>query len=141
MVLLFRINLLPEYKNLWAVRASCNPSFSTDNEEIKVLYLVLERSTSKPVYSYCTCTVGYVIIKKIISFAEPINCVLISRYFFRLRGDCSHVGALMFMLCDIVAEGKIHLPPDLTCTDLPCSWSNPKGDYSFYLFDNNFLVQ
>ncbi|PFX15072.1 hypothetical protein AWC38_SpisGene20729 [Stylophora pistillata] len=45
----------------------------------------------------------------------------------KLRGDCSHVGAILFTLCDVVAEGKQHLPPDPTCTDLPCSWSDPKG--------------
>ena len=58
----FRIHLLPNHQDVWAVRGSCNPSFSTDNEESKVMYLVLETSTNKPVYSYCTCTVGYAII-------------------------------------------------------------------------------
>ncbi|XP_068762764.1 uncharacterized protein [Montipora capricornis] len=97
-----KIHLLPNHKDVWAVRGSCNPSFSTDNEESKVMYLVLESSTNKPVYSYCTCTAG-------------------------LRGDCSHIGALMFVLSDIVAEGKELLPSDATCTDLPYSWSDPKG--------------
>lgn len=97
----FRVHLMPEYQKYWALRASCNPSFLTDSEESKLMYLVLERSTSKSVFSHCTCTVG-------------------------LRGDCSHIGALMFMLCDVVAEGQQQLPPDPTCTDLPCSWSNPK---------------
>lgn len=96
-----KVHLMPEYQKYWALRASCNPSFSTDSEESKLMYLVLERSTSKSVFSHCTCTVG-------------------------LRGDCSHIGALMFMLCDVVAEGQQQLPPDPTCTDLPCSWSNPK---------------
>ena len=57
-----RIHQLPNHKDVWAVRGSCNPSFSTDNEESKVMYLVLETSTNKPVYSYCTCTVGYDIV-------------------------------------------------------------------------------
>ena len=57
----FRIHLLPNHKDIWAVRGSCNPSFSTDIEESKVMYLVLETATNKPVYSYCTCTVGYAI--------------------------------------------------------------------------------
>ncbi|PFX19717.1 hypothetical protein AWC38_SpisGene15847 [Stylophora pistillata] len=47
----------------------------------------------------------------------------------KLRGDYSHIGALLFMLCDVVAEEKQQLPPDLTCTDLPCSWSDPKEKY------------
>ena len=40
----------------------------------------------------------------------------------------SHAGALLFVLCDIVSEGRTTLPADPTCTDLPCSWSNPKGE-------------
>ena len=35
----------------------------------------------------------------------------------------------MFVLSDIVAEGEQQLPPDPTCTDLPCSWSDPKGNF------------
>ena len=42
--------------------------------------------------------------------------------------DKCHAGALLFVLCDIVSEGKTTLPADPTCTDLPCSWSNPKGE-------------
>ncbi|XP_022799017.1 uncharacterized protein LOC111337053, partial [Stylophora pistillata] len=96
------VHLLPDFPNLWALRGICNPSFSTDQEESKVTYVVLETQSSKPVFCQCTCTIG-------------------------LRGDCSHVGAILFTLCDVVAEGKQHLPPDPTCTDLPCSWSDPKG--------------
>lgn len=35
----------------------------------------------------------------------------------------------MFVLSDIVAEGKQELPSDPTCTDLPCCWSDPKGNF------------
>lgn len=35
----------------------------------------------------------------------------------------------MFVLSDIVAEGKEQLPSDPTCADLPCSWSDPKGNF------------
>ena len=52
---------MPEYPHLWAIRGCCNPSFSTDAEETKTIYIVLEVCTSKPVYAHCTCTVGYVI--------------------------------------------------------------------------------
>ncbi|XP_022799935.1 uncharacterized protein LOC111337829 [Stylophora pistillata] len=55
-----KIHLLPEYKKFWALRGNCNPSFSIDREESKLIYLVLQRSKSKPVFTYCTCTVGYV---------------------------------------------------------------------------------
>lgn len=93
---------LPKYPTMWALRGCCNPSFSTDPEETKIVYIVLEKDTSKPVYAYCSCTVG-------------------------LRGDCSHAGALLFVLSDIVSQGKTTLPADPACTELPCSWSNPKG--------------
>ena len=35
----------------------------------------------------------------------------------------------MFVLSDIVAEGKQQLPSDPTCTDLPCSRSDPEGNF------------
>ena len=34
----------------------------------------------------------------------------------------------MFVLSDIVAEGRQQFLSDPTCTDLPCSWSDPKGN-------------
>ena len=33
----------------------------------------------------------------------------------------------MFVLCDIIAEGREELPADPTCTDMKCSWTDPKG--------------
>ena len=41
------------------------------------------------------------------------------------------MGALTFVVCDVVAEGKLQLQPDPTCTDLPCAWSDPKGNSIF----------
>jgi len=46
---------------MWAIRGCCNPSLSTDPEETKIVYIVLEEHTSKPVYAYYSCTVGQVI--------------------------------------------------------------------------------
>ncbi|XP_028410620.1 uncharacterized protein LOC114533310 [Dendronephthya gigantea] len=97
-----KVHSLPEYENMWVLRGCCNPSFSTDPEEMKTMYVVMHMETSKPLFAYCTCTVG-------------------------LRGNCSHVGALLFVLADIIAEGKVQIPSDPTCTDLPCSWTEPKG--------------
>ncbi|XP_028416033.1 uncharacterized protein LOC114539596 [Dendronephthya gigantea] len=97
-----KVHSLPEFENMWVLRGCCNPSFSTDPEEMKTMYVVMHMETSKPLFAYCTCTVG-------------------------LRGNCSHVGALLFVLADIIAEGKVQIPSDPTCTDLPCSWTEPKG--------------
>ena len=38
----------------------CGPKFSTESKETKIVYIVLEKDTSKPVYAYCSCTVGQV---------------------------------------------------------------------------------
>ena len=35
---------------------------------------------------------------------------------------------VLFVLCDIVSEGKITLQPDPTCTELPHCWSNAKSN-------------
>ena len=98
----YRVQVPPCDASLCAIRAFINPSFSTDADETKLAHIVLERSTAKPVFTHCTCTVG-------------------------LRKDCSHVGAVLFVLCDIVAEGHEEIPADPTCTEIKCKWSNPKG--------------
>ena len=40
---------------------------------------------------------------------------------------------VLFVLCDIVSEGKTTLPPDPTCTELPHCWSNPKGKQNLHV--------
>lgn len=40
---------------------------------------------------------------------------------------------MLFVLCDIVSEGKTNLPPDPTCTELPHCRSNPKGKQNLHL--------
>ena len=96
-----RFQVLP-CKKLCAIRGFVNPSFSTDANDVKLVHIILSSNTAEPVFTHCSCTVG-------------------------LRGDCSHVGALLFVVCDIVAEGLQELPADQTCTDVKCKWSDPKG--------------
>ena len=93
---------MPCDTRLCAIQAAVNPSFSTDQDETKLVYIILQRSSAKPVYTHCTCTVG-------------------------LRKDRSHVVAVLFALCDIIAEGCEELPADPTCTDMKCKWTDPKG--------------
>lgn len=96
-----RTQILSCDASLCAIQASVNPSFSSDPNETKLVYIILQRSSAKPVYTHCTCTVG-------------------------LRIDCSHVGAVLFVLCDVIAEGCEELPADPTCTDMKCKWTDPK---------------
>lgn len=98
----YRTQIVPCDTRLCAIQAAVNPSFSTDQDETKLVYIILQRSSAKPVYTHCTCTVG-------------------------LRKDCSHIGAVLFLLCDIIAEGHEELPVDPTCTDMKCKWTDPKG--------------
>ncbi|XP_015778581.1 PREDICTED: uncharacterized protein LOC107356487 [Acropora digitifera] len=98
----YRTQIVPCDTRLCAIQAAVNPSFSTDQDETKLVYIILQRSSAKPVYTHCTCTVG-------------------------LRKDCSHIGAVLFLLCDIIAEGHEELPVDPTCIDMKCKWTDPKG--------------
>ena len=86
-----------------AVKAFCHPSFSTNTDDVKSVHVVLT-DNGKPWFGHCTCTVG-------------------------LRKDCAHVGALLYVLCEIVAEGLTELPADPACTDIPCPWAEPKGSH------------
>ena len=70
---------------------------------MKSVHVVLT-DNGKPCFGHCTCTVG-------------------------LRKDCAHVGALLYVLCEIVAEGLTELPADPACTDIPCPWAEPKGSH------------
>lgn len=40
------------------VRARCNPSQSTKEEDVKVMFVVLDKTSGQPCIAYCTCTVG-----------------------------------------------------------------------------------
>ena len=49
-------------------------------------------------------------------------------YSFYRRGQaCSHVGALLFILTELVACGVEDLPEDVSCTDVLCQWSETKN--------------
>ena len=63
-----RFNQLSSLDGVCAVRAFCNPSFSTNTDDVKSVHIVLT-DDGKPCFGHCTCTVG-------------------------LRKDCAHVGAL-----------------------------------------------
>ena len=87
-----------------AVKTFCNRySFSTNNDDVKSVHVVLT-DNGKPCFGHCTCTVG-------------------------LWKDCAHVGALLYVLCEIVAEGLTELPADPACTDIPCPWAEPEGSH------------
>ena len=85
-----------------AIRAFNNPSFSTDFNKIKLVYIVINRNSAEPIFTHYTCTVG-------------------------LRKECSHVGAVLFAICDIVAEGIKELPADPTYTELNANGQDPKA--------------
>ncbi|XP_069122147.1 uncharacterized protein [Argopecten irradians] len=90
------------------VKAQCLPSQSSDNKRVKWLYAVLDKQTGEPYGGFCVCTVGRTQV-------------------------CSHIGALLFLLCEIVASGESSLPADhdytnaQSCTDMLCQWTDPKA--------------
>ena len=48
------------------------------------------------------------------------------------RGQaCSHVGALLFLIAEVIASGDQAVPPDdaLSVTQSLCEWVQPKGIY------------
>ncbi|XP_070536263.1 uncharacterized protein [Ptychodera flava] len=95
-------NSLTESKTFCLVKAQCNPSQSGDSARVKWLHVVLDKMTGEPYGAFCVCAVG--------------------------KGQaCSHVGALLFLLCEIVASGAENLPDDESVTDVLCPWSLPKG--------------
>ena len=52
-----------EMKSLSAcvIRALCDPSQSTDKDDVKMVHVILDKSSGEPYGGYCTCTVGFVI--------------------------------------------------------------------------------
>jgi len=43
------------------IRARCLPSQSTNEDDVKLMHIVISRITGQPYGGYCTCTVGYVL--------------------------------------------------------------------------------
>ena len=48
-------------------------------------------------------------------------------FIFRRGQACAHVGALLFILTELVADGEEELPEDLSCIDVLCQWSETKN--------------
>lgn len=99
----FHCNQLQGLDGVYAVKAFCNTSFSTNTDDVKSVQVVLN-DNGKSCFSQCTCTVG-------------------------LWNDCAHVSALLYVLCEIVVEGPTDLPADQACTDILCPWAEPKGSH------------
>lgn len=84
------------------IKAQCLPSQSGDSKRVKWLHVILDKKTGDPYGAFCICTVG--------------------------RGQaCSHVGALLFLLTELIADGEGTLPEDEACTEILCQWTNPKN--------------
>ncbi|XP_035670017.1 uncharacterized protein LOC118411645 isoform X2 [Branchiostoma floridae] len=96
-----KINLDPS-ETFIAIEAQCNSSQSGATENVKALYIILDKITGQPYGAYCTCTVG-------------------------LYQSCAHVGATLFQLADLVSMGFTQLPDDPTCTEKLCAWTDPKS--------------
>ena len=84
----------PEMETFCLFSASCNPSQSTNAEEVKVVSAMLDKITGVPYGGRCTCTVGFSL-------------------------TCGHIGVTLFRLCDLVASG-IKEDSELACTDVLC---------------------
>jgi hypothetical protein len=41
------------------IRARCLPSQSTNSDDVKLMHVIIDKSTGQPYGGYCTCTVGY----------------------------------------------------------------------------------
>ena len=53
-----RFHPMPLSKSFCAVRAMCNPSQSTNKDDIKLLHVILDKISGQPIGGHCTCTVG-----------------------------------------------------------------------------------
>ncbi|XP_060592462.1 uncharacterized protein LOC132747159 [Ruditapes philippinarum] len=85
--------------NFTIIKAQCNPSQSTNQDEIKLVYVVIDKYLGEPYGGFCTCTVGK-------------------------SERCGHIGAVLFKICELQATGALEGP---SCTDTLCQWSDPKG--------------
>lgn len=80
------------------VRALCNPSQSTNLDEVKLVFVIVEKYLGEPFGGFCTCTVGN-------------------------TERCGHIGAVLFRLAELQATGLTEGP---SCTDILCKWAEPK---------------
>jgi len=49
---------LPSSSSFGIIRAMCNPSQSTDPDDVKLLHVIIDKVSGQPYGGYCTCTVG-----------------------------------------------------------------------------------
>ncbi|XP_069102920.1 uncharacterized protein [Argopecten irradians] len=91
----------PDSETFSIVCARCNPSQSTNSDDVKVVFVFIDKLSGVPYGGFCTCTVGY-------------------------SQTCSHIGATLFSISDLVASGQQQTSL-LSCTDKLCQWSDPKG--------------
>ena len=59
---------------------------------------------------------------------------------FRLGQACAHIGALLLVLAELVADGIQRLPDGPACTDVLCKWTQPKGNYLILLLTIAILI-
>ncbi|XP_052281396.1 uncharacterized protein LOC127878902 [Dreissena polymorpha] len=81
------------------LKAQCNPSQATSADEIKLVYVVLDKITGTPYGGFCTCTVG-------------------------CSQTCGHIGAVLFAVADALANGTWGTK---ACTEELCAWTDHKG--------------
>ncbi|XP_060569587.1 uncharacterized protein LOC132728003 isoform X1 [Ruditapes philippinarum] len=100
------------------ISARCNSSQSSNQDDVKVLYIVIDKITGDPYSGFCTCTVG---------FSET----------------CGHVGATLFLVAEQLANGvsKFTNADTKSCTDKLCSWTEPKGSHVEPDIFENFSIK
>lgn len=57
-----RYNSLESCTFFCAVRGLCNPSQSTNKDDVKMVMVIMDKNTGQPYGGYCTCTVGLVYV-------------------------------------------------------------------------------
>ena len=62
MVHSLHFNTLASSATFCLVRAQCNPSFSTSEDEVKSMYCIIDKILGIPYGGYCTCTAGFVLL-------------------------------------------------------------------------------
>jgi hypothetical protein len=51
-------NDLPSSENFCLVKAKCNPSQSTNEDDVKSLFCIFNKKTGCPLGGFCSCTAG-----------------------------------------------------------------------------------
>ena len=85
--------------NFTIIKAQCNPSHSTNPDEIKVVFVIVDKYLGDPYGGFCTCTVGQ-------------------------SERCGHIGAVLFKISHLQSTGALEGP---SCTDVLCKWTNLKA--------------